>query len=162
MGDDLCLWMEQAIREAEKGSEEGEVPVGAVLVGADGTIVAKAHNQPIVLKDPTAHAEILVLRAGGTFFGNYRIPDATLVVTIEPCPMCMGAALQARISRLVFGAYDPKSGAAGSVYNLATDERLNHRIEVIPGVMEEECRELIQDFFRARRMKESGSSSEKP
>jgi tRNA(adenine34) deaminase len=151
MGDDLCLWMEQAIREAEKGSDEGEVPVGAVLVGADGTIVAKAHNQPITLKDPTAHAEILVLRAAGDFFRNYRIPVATLVVTIEPCPMCMGAALQARISRLVFGAYDPKSGAAGSVYNLATDERLNHRIEVIPGVMEEECRDLMQRFFRARR-----------
>jgi tRNA(adenine34) deaminase len=151
MGDDLCLWMEQAIREAEKGSDEGEVPVGAVLVGADGTIVAKAHNQPITLKDPTAHAEILVLRAAGAFFRNYRIPVATLVVTIEPCPMCMGAALQARISRLVFGAYDPKSGAAGSVYNLATDERLNHRIEVIPGVMEEECRDLMQRFFRARR-----------
>lgn len=151
MGDDLCLWMEQAIREAEKGSDEGEVPVGAVLVGADGTIVAKAHNQPIILKDPTAHAEILVLRAAGAFFRNYRIPDATLVVTIEPCPMCMGAALQARISRLVFGAYDPKSGAAGSVYNLATDERLNHRIEVIPGVMEEECRNLMQRFFRDRR-----------
>lgn len=159
MGDDLNLWMEEAIREAEKGSDEGEVPVGAVLVGSDGTIVVKAHNQPIALKDPTAHAEILVLRAGGAFYGNYRIPGVTLVVTIEPCPMCVGAALQARISRLVFGAYDPKSGAAGSVYNLATDERLNHRIEVIPGVMEKECRELIKDFFRARRMKESGSSS---
>jgi len=152
MGDDLNLWMEQAIREAEKGSDEGEVPVGAVLVGVDGTIVAKAHNRPIALKDPTAHAEIQVLRAGGDFFRNYRIPDTTLVVTTEPCPMCMGAALHARISRLVFGAFDPKSGAAGSVYNLATDERLNHRIEVIPGVMEEECRELMQDFFRARRI----------
>jgi tRNA(adenine34) deaminase len=160
MSDDLCLWMEQAIREAEKGSDEGEVPVGAVLVGADGTIVAKAHNRPIALNDPTAHAEILVLRAGGAFFGNYRIPDTTLVVTVEPCAMCMGAALQARIPRLVFGAYDPKSGAAGSVYDLAADERLNHRIEVIPGVMEKECRELMQHFFRARRMKESGSSSE--
>ena len=151
MDDDLNLWMEQAIREAEKGSDEGEVPVGAVLVGADGTIVAKAHNQPIALKDPTAHAEILALRAGAKFYGNYRITNTTLVVTIEPCPMCMGAALQARISRLVFGVYDPKSGAAGSVYNLATDERLNHRIEVIPGVMEEKCRELMQDFFRVKR-----------
>jgi len=143
--------MEQALREAEKGSEEGEVPVGAVLTGADGTIVAKAHNQPVALRDPTAHAEMLVLRAAGAFYGNYRIPDATLVVTIEPCLMCMGAALHARISRLVFGAYDPKSGAAGSVYNLAADDRLNHKVEVIPGVMEKECRELIQDFFRARR-----------
>ena len=151
MGDDLHLWMEQAIEEAEKGSDEGEVPVGAVLVGANGTIVAKAHNQPITLKDPTAHAEILVLRAGGAFFGNYRLPDATLVVTVEPCPMCMGAAIHARIWRLVFGACDPKIGAAGSVYNLATDERLNHRIEVVPGVMEKECREIMQDFFRERR-----------
>jgi tRNA(adenine34) deaminase len=155
MGDDVYLWMEQALREAEKGSEEGEVPVGAVLVGPDGTVVAKAHNQPIALKDPTAHAEILVLRAAGAFYGNYRIPDATLVVTIEPCPMCMGAALQARISRLVFGAHDPKSGAAGSVYNLATDKRLNHRIEVIPGVMQRESQKLMQDFFRKRRIKES-------
>ena len=151
MGDEFNLWMEQAIREAEKGSDEGEVPVGAVLVGPDGTVVAKAHNQPIALKDPTAHAEILVLRAAGAFYGNYRIPDATLVVTVEPCPMCMGAAIHARILRLVFGAYDPKTGAAGSVYNLATEDHLNHKIEVVPGVMEKECRELMQRFFHARR-----------
>jgi tRNA(adenine34) deaminase len=151
MGNDLYHLMEQALMEAEKGSAQGEVPIGAVLTGADGTIVAKAYNQPIVLKDPTAHAEILALRAGGAFYRNYRLPGATLVVTIEPCLMCMGAALHARIARLVFGAYDPKSGAAGSVYNLTTDERLNHTFEVIPGVMEKECRELMQDFFHARR-----------
>jgi tRNA(adenine34) deaminase len=154
MGDDLYHWMEHALREAEKGSHEGEVPVGAVLVGAEGKIVAKAHNQPIALKDPTAHAEMMVLRAAGAFYGNYRIPDATLVVTMEPCPMCMGAAIHARILRLVFGAYDPKTGAAGSVYNLATEDHLNHKIEVIPGVMEKECRELMQRFFQARRAKE--------
>ena len=155
MGDDLYHWMEHALREAEKGSDEGEVPVGAVLVGADGKIVAKAHNQPIALKDPTAHAEMMVLRAAGAFYENYRIPDATLVVTLEPCPMCMGAAIHARIWRLVFGACDPKIGAAGSVYNLASEDHLNHKIKVIPGVMEKECRELMQDFFRARRIKES-------
>ena len=143
--------MEQALGEAEKGLAEGEVPVGAILLGPDGNVVAKAHNQPIALKDPSAHAEILVLRAGGAFYRNYRIPGATLVVTLEPCLMCMGAALHARISRLVFGAQDPKSGAAGSVYDLATDTRLNHRIEVIPGVMEKECRHLLQGFFHVQR-----------
>lgn len=150
---DLNDLMEQAFREAEKGFTKGEVPVGAILAGPDGNVVAKAHNQPIALKDPAAHAEILVLRAGGAFYRNYRITGATLVVTLEPCLMCMGAALNARISRLVFGAYDPKSGAAGSVYDLAADHRLNHRIEVIPGVMENECRKLIQHFFHVRREK---------
>jgi len=139
--------------EAEKGLEMEEVPIGAVLAGPDGEIVAKAHNQPITLKDPTAHAEILALRDAGAYLNNYRLQDSTLVVTIEPCLMCMGAALNARISRLVFGAFDPKSGAAGSLYNLATDNRLNHRIEVISGVMEKECGRLLQDFFRVRRGK---------
>ena len=151
--------MAQALMEAEKGLAMGEVPVGAVLTGPDRTIVAKAHNQPISLQDPTAHAEILALRAGGAFCKNYRIKDATLVVTIEPCLMCMGAALNARISRLVFGAFDPKSGAAGSLYNLAADNRLNHRMEVISGIMEKECRNLMQDFFHLRRGKKSKESS---
>ena len=150
---DLNNLMKEAIREAEKGFKKGEVPVGAVLADPDGEIVAKAHNQPITLNDPTAHAEILVLRRGGAFHKNYRINNATLIVTIEPCLMCMGAALNARISRLVFGAFDPKSGAAGSLYNLAADMRLNHRIEVISGIMEKECRKLIQDFFYLRRGK---------
>ena len=146
--------MGQALKEAEKGFAEGEVPVGAVLAGPDGRIAAKAHNQPLSLNDPTAHAEILVLRDAGAFYDNYRIPGATLVVTIEPCLMCMGAVLNARISQLVFGAHDPKWGAAGSLYDLAADDRLNHSVQVIPGVMEKECGRLMQDFFRVRRGKD--------
>ena len=154
MNDLFYRLIGQAIREAEKGFAEGEVPVGAVLVGPDGRIAAKAHNQPIALNDPTAHAEILVLRDAGAFYKNYRISSATLVVTIEPCLMCMGAVLNARISRLVFGAHDPKWGAAGSLYDLGADDRLNHSIEVIPGIREEECSRLMQDFFRVRRGKD--------
>ena len=148
--------------EAEKGFAMGEVPVGALLSGPDGTIVARAHNQALARKDPTAHAEILVMRAGGAFYNNYRLVNTTLVVTIEPCLMCMGAALNARVSRLVFGALDPKSGAAGSLYNIASDSRLNHRIEVISGIMEKECRKIMQDFFHLRRMenKKSGRGTE--
>ncbi len=151
--------MRHALLEAEKGLARGEVPIGAVLSGPDGRIVAKSHNQPISLHDPTAHAEIVALRAGGAFFQNYRMNDTTLVVTLEPCLMCMGAALNARIARLVFGAFDPKSGAAGSLYNLAEDNRLNHSIEVVSGIMEKECRELMQDFFHLRRGKKSRESS---
>ena len=148
---DLSYFMSLALNEANEGLSKGEVPVGAVLVTQQGDIVARAHNQPIALNDPTAHAEILVMRKAGKALGNYRLTDTILVVTIEPCLMCMGAALNARISRLVFGAFDPKSGAAGSLYNLATDNRLNHRIEVISGIMEKECSRLLQDFFRVRR-----------
>ncbi len=153
MAVDFHHLMKKALREAERGFTKGEVPVGAVLAGPDGDIVAKAHNLPISLNDPTAHAEILALRSAGTFYRNYRLTGATLLVTIEPCLMCMGAAINARISRLVFGAFDPKSGAAGSLYDLAADNRLNHRIEVISGIMEKECRKLMQDFFHLRRGK---------
>ncbi len=145
--------MKQALGEAEKGSSMGEVPVGAVLASPEGQIVAKAYNQPIALGDPTAHAEILAIRKAGLFFRNYRLNNTILVVTLEPCLMCMGAAINARIARLVFGTFDPKAGAAGSLYNLSEDRRLNHRIEVVSGIMEEECRFLIQDFFRVRRQK---------
>jgi tRNA(adenine34) deaminase len=150
---DLFHLMKQALSEAEKGSSMGEVPVGAVLASPEGQIVAKAYNQPIALGDPTAHAEILAIRKAGLFFRNYRLNNATLVVTLEPCLMCMGAAINARIARLVFGTVDPKAGAAVSLYNLSEDKRLNHRIEVVSGIMEEECRSLIQDFFRGRREK---------
>ena len=150
---DLFHLMKQALSEAEKGSLVGEVPVGAVLASPEGQIVAKAYNQPIALGDPTAHAEILAIRKAGLFFRNYRLNNTTLVVTLEPCFMCMGAAINARIARLVFGTVDPKAGAAVSLYNLAEDKRLNHRIEVVSGIMEEECRSLIQDFFRVRRRK---------
>jgi tRNA(adenine34) deaminase len=153
MVPDYNLLMREAIREAEKGLQKNEVPVGAVLVEPDGRIIARAHNQPVTLDDPTAHAEILAIRSGAHGCRNYRLTGATLVVTLEPCLMCMGAAVHARITRLVFGTGDPKGGAAGSLYDLARDERLNHRIEVVSGILEEECRALLQDFFRKRRKK---------
>jgi len=151
MQPDLYHLMRQALSEAEKGLLEGEVPVGAVLATKTGEIVARAHNRPIALNDPSAHAEIRVMRKAGQRLQNYRLTHNILVVTIEPCPMCMGAALNARIAQVVFGATDPKAGAAGSVFNLAADERLNHRIEVIPGIMEKECKTLMQNFFKTRR-----------
>jgi tRNA(adenine34) deaminase len=151
---DFSPFMKEALQEAAKGFDEGEVPVGAVVVDQAGSVVARAHNQPISLNDPSAHAEILALRQAGFFYKNYRIEGATLVVTIEPCLMCIGAAVHARIARLVFGAFDPKSGAAGSLYNVPEDLRLNHRIDVVPGVLVDECRKLLLDFFQMRRDKE--------
>ena len=151
MPPDLYHLMRQALSEAEKGLMEGEVPVGAVLATQTGEIIARAHNQPIALNDPSAHAEIRVMRKAGQRLQNYRLTHTILVVTIEPCPMCMGAALNARLAQVVFGAADPKAGAAGSVFNLAADDRLNHRIEVIPGILENDCRTLMQDFFKDRR-----------
>jgi tRNA(adenine34) deaminase len=149
--DDLYYLMTQALEEAESASSEGEVPVGAVMAGSDGRILARGHNQPIALNDPTAHAEILALRRAGTAGGNYRLNGCTLVVTIEPCLMCMAAAMHARIARVVFGAFDPKAGAAGSLYDLSRDNRLNHRVEVVSGIMEEACQDLMRRFFRDRR-----------
>ena len=143
--------MREALQEAARGFEKGEVPVGAVILDPNGAIVARAHNQPISLNDPCAHAEILALRQAGIFYKNYRLEGSTLVVTLEPCLMCIGAAIHARVARLVFGAADPKWGAAGSLYNVPQDLRLNHRMEVIPGVLEGECRRVLQDFFRMRR-----------
>jgi len=148
---DFFHLMREALNEAFKALVEGEVPVGAVLASPEGEIVARAHNQPIGLNDPSAHAEILVLRKAGAVYGNYRIQGATLVVTVEPCLMCMGAALHARLSRIVFGARDPKWGAAGSLYSVHADHRLNHRIEVVPGILAKECAEVMQDFFLSRR-----------
>ena len=153
---DFYALMKEALWEAQKALSIGEVPVGAVVADTGGKILARAHNRPISLNDPTAHAEILALRQAAASCGNYRLEGATLVVTIEPCPMCMGAALHARISRLVFGASDPKWGAAGSLFDLANDACLNHRIEVIGGVMDASCREKLQDFFRGRRGRVQG------
>jgi tRNA(adenine34) deaminase len=150
---DLYDLMGLALKEAEKGVSRGEVPVGAIVATPDGQVVAKAHNQPITLKDPTAHAEILAMRKAGLAYQNYRLSNTLLVVTIEPCLMCMGAALNARIDRLVFGALDPKAGAVRSLYKLAADKRLSHRIDVVSGIREQECLALMQDFFRARRKK---------
>ena len=144
--------MRQALLEAQQAARQDEVPVGAVLVARDGTVLARAHNQTIALCDPTAHAEILALRAASQAVGNYRLLDTTLYVTIEPCIMCMGALLQARVARILFGAKDPKWGGAGSRYNLASDTSLNHTIDAQGGLLEDECRKLIQGFFRAKRL----------
>jgi len=148
---DDFLYMGEALAQAREALAAGEVPVGAVLVGEGGEILARAHNQPITLKDPTAHAEVLVLRQAASLLGNYRLPGVSLYVTIEPCIMCLGAMLQARIGRLIFGAADPKGGACVSLYRLPEDPRLNHRLEVRIGVREGECRDLLQQFFKARR-----------
>ncbi len=144
-------YMGLALEEARAGLAAGEVPVGAVLVGEGGEILARTFNRPIGLSDPTAHAEILALRAGARLLGNYRLLGSSLYVTIEPCIMCLGALLHARLRRLVFGAPDPKGGACVSLYRLPEDTRFNHRLEVTGGVMEAECREVVQEFFKARR-----------
>ena len=143
------MW--QAIIEAQQAAREDEVPVGAILVSQNGTVLAKTHNQTITLCDPTAHAEILAIRSAAQSLGNFRLLNTTLYVTIEPCIMCMGALLHARVSKIIYGAKDPKWGAAGSCYNLSADPRLNHVIDVEGGVLEKECRTLIQTFFRAKR-----------
>ena len=146
--------MRVALAEARRGRDEGEVPVGAVVAIGD-RIIAAAHNQPIALKDPTAHAEILALREAGRVIGNYRMPDATLCVTVEPCVMCCGAMLHARLARVVFGVRDPKAGAVESVYRLLGGERLNREVVVTGGVLAEECAMVLQEFFKARRRRPS-------
>jgi len=144
-------YMGEALAAAREGLAAGEVPVGAVVVGKGGKMLGRAFNQPIGLHDPTAHAEVLALRQAAALVGNYRLPGVSLYVTMEPCIMCVGAMIQARVQRLIFGAADPKAGACVSLYRLPEDERLNHRIEVINGVREAECRDLLQEFFRGRR-----------
>ena len=144
-------FMEIALDEAKKAGQIGEVPIGAILVSENGAILSAGHNQTIKQVDPTAHAEILVLRAAAIKVNNYRLLNTSLFVTVEPCMMCMGALVHARVKRIIYGATDPKWGAAGSLYNFSEDFRLNHRVEIITGVREEECRELIQAFFRAKR-----------
>jgi tRNA(adenine34) deaminase len=143
-------FMAEAMAEARRAEAEGEVPVGAVAV-ADGQIAGRGHNRPIGLGDPTAHAEILALRAAAATLKTYRLTGLSLYLTLEPCVMCVGAMLNARIARVVYGARDDKAGALGSVYDIGRDGRLNHRFEVVGGVMEPECAELMRGFFRARR-----------
>jgi tRNA(adenine34) deaminase len=140
-----------ALEEAQKAFQLAEVPVGAVLVNAAGEVLAKAHNLPVCSNDPTAHAEILAIRSASAGAGNYRLPETTVYVTLEPCAMCVGAMLHARVRRLVFGARDPRSGAAGSVVDLTAVSSFNHRIEVVEGVRSMECSEILKEFFRARR-----------
>jgi len=143
--------MDEALEQAREAARQEEVPIGAILVGHGGERLAAATNQPRGLLDPTAHAEIITLRQAARRMNNYRLPGTTLVVTLEPCLMCAGAMIQARVARVVFGAFDLKAGALGSLYDLSRDQRLNHRLEVIPGIREAECRGLIQEFFQARR-----------
>ena len=139
-----------ALSEARAALEAGEVPIGALVV-IDGEVAGRGHNQPIARRDPTAHAEILAIREAAVARGNYRLSGATLFATIEPCAMCAGALIHARIERLVYGAADPRAGAVSSVFQLCSSSALNHQVEVTAGVLEEECRQLIQSFFRARR-----------
>jgi tRNA(adenine34) deaminase len=142
--------MQQALAEAQRSFDAGEVPVGAVVV-VDGKIVARAHNAPLALSDPTAHAEVLALRAAAAASGNYRLTDATLYATIEPCVMCCGAVLHARVTRVVYGAPDPKAGGVTSLYRLLEDARLNHRADALGGVLAAESVALLRRFFETRR-----------
>lgn len=151
MDDSHLLFMNTALQLAADAGHRGEVPVGAVVV-IDGRVVGQGGNAPIGDRDPTAHAEIVALRAAARAVGNYRLPGATLYVTLEPCPMCAGAMVHARIEHLVYGCADPRSGAAGSVFDLLQTTTLNHRVAVTGGVREQACRSLLQEFFRARRL----------
>ena len=140
-------FMQMALEQARLAPARGEVPIGAVLV-LDGQVLAQVHNFREMWQDPTAHAEVVAIREGATRLGTWRLTDTALYVTVEPCSMCAGAIIQSRISRLVFGARDPKAGACGSVFNLPDERRLNHRVQVVGGVMEQESQELMQTFFR--------------
>ena len=144
-------WMAKALDYAREAGMQGEVPVGAVIVGEEG-ILAGGGNGPIGRNDPTAHAEIVVLREAAEKMSNYRLPATTLYVTLEPCLMCMGAMIHARVARLVYGAPDPKTGAASSVYAIGSDGRLNHDIEITGNILGEQCSQLLKDFFRSRRL----------
>ena len=143
-------WMRLALIEASIGESEGEVPVGAILIN-NNKLLAKAHNQPIIKHDPTAHAEIQVIRAAGQYLQNYRLPHSTLYVTLEPCTMCFGAIVHARIKRIVFAAYDLNTGVCGSCDNLNKTNYLNHKILIKGGVLEHESKKLLQLFFKKRR-----------
>ena len=143
-------WMALALEQARKAEEEGEVPVGAILV-KDGLLIAKAHNQPISTNDPTAHAEIQLLRAAGKKLKNYRLTGTSLYVTLEPCAMCLGAIMHARVEHVVFGAHDPKTGLCGSSENLIHANSFNQKIYLISGVLENESKQLLKNFFNSRR-----------
>ncbi|MDX9741626.1 MAG: tRNA adenosine(34) deaminase TadA [Gammaproteobacteria bacterium] len=142
--------MQHALELARRGAAQGEVPVGAVLVHG-GRVVGEGYNRPVCSHDPTGHAEMIALRAGAETLGNYRLGGATLYVTLEPCIMCAGAIVHARVSRLVYGAPDPKGGAAGSVFDLFSSHRINHRVKVEGGLLAAECGAVLREFFRARR-----------
>jgi tRNA(adenine34) deaminase len=151
MLDDNVRYMQCAIREAERALDIGEVPVGCVIVH-EGDIIGKAHNQREVLQDPTAHAEILAITQAASHLKTWRLENTKLFVTLEPCPMCAGAIILARIAEVHFGAFDPKAGCCGTLMNLLEDPRFNHRPAVFPGLMAEECGALLTNFFRSIRM----------
>ena len=144
------IWMQEALAEARRAAEIGEVPIGAVIV-RDGEIIGRGHNRREIDRDPLAHAEILAIRQAAERVGGWRLTGCTRYVTLEPCAMCAGALVNARLGRLVFGATDPKAGFAGSLGNLAADRRLNHRVDITGGVLAEECGEILRVFFRKRR-----------
>lgn len=144
-------WMEIAYKEAEISMKRKEVPVGAVII-YEGTVIGKGSNQIEMLQDPTAHAEMIAITAAVSHLGNRRLENCTLYVTLEPCPMCAGAIVLARIPLLIFGAYDPKAGACSSLYTITNDTRLNHRVHTIGGIMEAKCGGIIKEFFRTQRI----------
>ncbi len=143
-------YMREAVLQAKEALAAGEVPIGAVVV-LGGEIIGRGRNRREELKDPTAHAEIIAIRAAAKYLGGWRLTAASLYVTLEPCPMCAGAIVNARLKTLVFGAFDPKAGAVSSLLNLVQDERLNHRVDVVAGVCQEECAKLLRDFFKQLR-----------
>jgi tRNA(adenine34) deaminase len=147
---DHATWMRLALEQARLAAAAGEVPVGAVIV-KDNLVIARAHNRNLLDRDPTAHAEIVALRAAGAHLGNHRLMGCEMFVTIEPCAMCAGAMIHARLDRLVYGTADPKAGAAGSLMQVVNHPKLNHKMEVVSGVLEAECAELMKSFFQSRR-----------
>ncbi|MCL2389477.1 MAG: tRNA adenosine(34) deaminase TadA [Elusimicrobia bacterium] len=149
---DDVFFMRAALRECQKAVNSGEVPVGAVIV-KDGKIIARGFNKNITATDPTAHAEIVALRRAAKKLGNYRLNDCTIYVTLEPCAMCASALVHARIKKIVYGAPDPKAGACGSIFNIARHEKLNHKIELSSGALEDECSKMLKDFFKSKRQK---------
>jgi tRNA(adenine34) deaminase len=151
-------FMKVALEEAEEAYRRGEVPVGAVLV-REGNILARAHNAPIVKNDPSAHAEMLVLRQAAEIIGNYRLAETELYVTLEPCIMCAGAIVHARVERVIFGARDPKYGAVVSLYNILADKRLNHQVKITEGILQEECGEIMSRFFKEKRVTSAPASA---
>jgi tRNA(adenine34) deaminase len=153
-GRDDDGFMAVALREAARAAEEDEVPVGAVVV-KDGRVIGRGHNERERLADPTAHAEMIALTAAAQAVGSWRLDGAVMYVTLEPCPMCAGALVNARVERLVYGATDPKAGACGTLYDIPRDSRLNHRLEVTAGVRAEECGEILTSYFRAKRSRGS-------
>jgi tRNA(adenine34) deaminase len=157
---DDAYWMGVALGEARKAARRGEVPIGAVVV-RDGTVLGRGYNLREGKQDPTAHAEIIAIRKASSKIGAWRLTGATIYVTLEPCAMCMGAILLARVDRVVFGCHDPKGGAAGSLYDLSDDSRLNHRVALTVGILREECSEILSNFFaNLRKLKKQSAESE--